>query len=80
MAICVNCKSHCIPNEAKLCSGCAMAAKSIADIGEVDLLAVMKEARRFVDDHSEKWYAAGQVLLAKLDKAIAKLKDNNNAA
>ncbi len=37
-----------------------------------ELLEALEEASEFVDRHSEDWYRAGQVLLAKCRAAIAK--------
>ena len=36
-----------------------------------DVLEVLKEARSFIDRHSESWYYTGQELLGKMDAIIA---------
>lgn len=34
------------------------------------LLAILAEARSFVDRHSEDWYVTGQELLANIDETV----------
>ena len=36
-----------------------------------DTLEVLRQARSFIDRHSESWYYAGQELLGKMDAIIA---------